>query len=67
MGMMRGLLLLFLAGCSGFDANLNVDFAGTMNGTLKSKVVNGAVNATVDETGIDGDLSVAPPPKEEKP
>jgi hypothetical protein len=56
-----------MTGCSGFDANLNVDFAGTMNGTLKSKIVHGAVNATVDESGFDGDLSVAPPPKEEKP
>jgi len=67
MGMMRGLLLLCLVGCSGFDANLNVDFAGAMNGSLKSKVVNGTMSAAVDETGLAGDLSVAPPPKEEKP
>ena len=66
--MMRGLLLLLVVtGCSGFDANLNVDFAGTMNGTLKSNVVNGTMSAAVDETGLDGNLTVAPPPKEEKP
>jgi hypothetical protein len=59
---MRGIFFLLLAGCSGFDANLNVDWAGTASGTFKSKMVHATGNVAIDETGADGDLSVTPPP-----
>lgn len=60
--MMRSLLLLGLLGCSGFDANLNVDFAGASTATFKSNVVHGAMNAAVDSSGVEASVEVTPPP-----
>ena len=61
--MTRAVFFLLLVGCGGFDANLNVDFAGATSARLKSKVVQGSMNATIDGSGLDGNLTVTPPPE----